>query len=244
MKILFVGPTLYGEVRGGRLDHAPEIICQGPARHGDIAKSVLEGASVIGLIDGRYEDVPSPWHKEILFALSEGIHVLGGGSLGALRAAECAAFGMTGVGVIFERIVKGEIIDDSDVAQLHAPEEMHFLPLTEALVNVDETFRRVMALGLIDAKQYARLISAARSLFFKHLTFESVIDRCSLPLAEAERLRELVGLHRADLKREDAHALVKIMVALPTERRKAPPPWTLAKPAVWERYIAGLRHPS
>ena len=43
----------------------------------------------------------------------------GGGSLGALRAAECAHFGMIGVGEIFTRYMSGDLVDDCAVAQLH-----------------------------------------------------------------------------------------------------------------------------
>jgi hypothetical protein len=129
MKVLFVGPTLYGEIAGDRLDRAPELRCRGPARQGDIARAVLDGATAIGLVDGRYEDVAAPWHKEILFALRHGVAVLGGGSIGALRAVECAPFGMIGIGAIFEAYASGARVDDSDVAQLHAPAELDYAPL-------------------------------------------------------------------------------------------------------------------
>ena len=58
----------------------------------------------IGLIDGVFLDVPAVWHRELLWALSEGVHVFGAASMGALRAAELAPFGMRGVGTIFAAI--------------------------------------------------------------------------------------------------------------------------------------------
>lgn len=241
MKVLFVGPTLHGEIRGGRLAEAPDIACRGPAAQGDIARAALEGASAIGLIDGRYEDVAAPWHKEILFALSQRVAVLGGASLGALRAAECAAFGMIGVGAIFERYVSGELIDDFAVAQLHAPAELDYQPLTEALVNVEETFRRLVALGLLDAKIGADLCRLARALFFKTLTFEAVVERARLPKDEADRLSALIQRHRVDLKRDDGRLLVARMSELAPQRSGARPAWTMAEPLVWQRAIARLR---
>ena len=177
MKILFAGPTLHGEIAGGRLPDAPAIVCRGPARQGDIARATLEGASAIGLVDGLYEDVAAPWHKEILFALARGVTVLGGGSIGALRAAECAAFGMIGVGEIFESYVSGERVDDSDVAQLHAPAELDYMPLTEALVNVDATFAALVAAQRIDRRVADELAAIARALFFKSLTFQAIVAR-------------------------------------------------------------------
>lgn len=240
MKVLFVGPTLHGEIAAGRLEGAPEIVCRGPARQGDIARAVVDGAAAIGLVDGRYEDVAAPWHKEILFALSQGVAMLGGGSLGALRAAECAAFGMIGIGAIFESYVNGARVDDSDVAQLHAPAEMDFFPLTEALVNVEETFRVLVAAGLLEARLVAQLGAIARALFFKTLTFEAVVDKAGLPDPEAARLLALIARHRVDLKRRDAHLLVARLQALPARRNAAGVPWEMAQPTVWRRFAERL----
>ena len=241
MKILFVGPTLHGEARDGRLNDAPDILCRGPAAQGDVASAVLDGATAIGLIDGRYENVASPWHKELLFALSEGVCVLGAGSLGALRAAECAAFGMIGVGVIFVRYLSGAMVDDSDVAQLHGPAEMDYLPLTEALVNIEETFRVLVQRGLLDAQRSAHLCAVARTIFFKDLTFDAVIERARLAGDGGAELRALVDRHRVDLKRMDARLLVVRMRQLPPRRDTTRHAWTMAEPSNWRRQIDRLK---
>jgi len=74
-----------------------------PARHGDVYRAVsLLRPRAIGIVDGYFQWVPSVWHKEILWALQQGVHVFGAASMGALRAAELAPFGMRGVGRIFE----------------------------------------------------------------------------------------------------------------------------------------------
>jgi hypothetical protein len=168
MKVLFAGPSLAGthyvpgpacrtDAEGGTGLHS-----RGPAAQGDIGRAVLQGASAIGLIDGRFEDMASVWHKEILFALSRGVTVLGAASMGALRAAECAAFGMIGIGSIFERYRSGELDDDAAVAQVHAPRELGYAPLSEALVNVEATVDELHRLKLIDLDEKHRL--AALSL--------------------------------------------------------------------------------
>ena len=61
----------------------------------------------IGIIDGVFLDVASVWHREILWALSQGVHVFGAASMGALRAAELDGFGMRGVGRSTPRIATG-----------------------------------------------------------------------------------------------------------------------------------------
>ena len=73
-----------------------------PARQGDIWRAVRAHRPVaIGLIDGVFFHEPAVWHREILWALAEGVHVFGAASMGALRAAELEPFGMRGVGRVF-----------------------------------------------------------------------------------------------------------------------------------------------
>jgi hypothetical protein len=235
MKALFAGPSLYGDIVAGRIAAAPEIVCRGPAAQGDIAAAVLDGATAIGLVDGRYEDVAAPWHKEILFALSEGVAVYGGGSLGALRAVECAPFGMIGVGEIFARYVSGDLVDDSAVAQLHAPAELDYMPLTEALVNVEATIRRLVARGIVDSALAATLAASARALFFKRLTFQAAIERAGAPAS----LIALFADNRVDQKRADALALVAQLHGR-DDALAAKPAWRLARPVAWRRQFERL----
>jgi hypothetical protein len=61
LKALFAGPSLYGDIVGGRIAAAPGIVCCGPAAQGDVAAAVLDGATAIALVDGRCEDVAAPW---------------------------------------------------------------------------------------------------------------------------------------------------------------------------------------
>jgi hypothetical protein len=70
-------------------------------------------------VDGYFERVPAVWHKEVLWAISQGIRVYGSASMGALRAAELSAFGMIGIGKIFEWYRDGVIERDDEVAVAH-----------------------------------------------------------------------------------------------------------------------------
>ena len=72
--------------------------------------------------------MPTVWHKEILWAMAQGIHVFGAASIGALRAAELDAFGMRGIGRIYEAFRDGVLEDDDEVAVLHGPEELGYPP--------------------------------------------------------------------------------------------------------------------
>ena len=157
--ILFAGPSLPPAAR----PEVPGAIWHGPARKGDVRRAAEERPDAIGLIDGYFEVVPSVWHEEILWALDRGIRVYGAASIGALRAAELDVYGMVGVGRIYEMFRDGELEDDDEVALLHGPEELGYLPLTEAMVNIRATMEEAVRARVLPA-DVAKLIVQALSL--------------------------------------------------------------------------------
>lgn len=226
MKVLFAGPSLSGvdyDQRG--LDVRP------PARQGDLHRAVLDGADAIGLVDGVFGFVPSVWHKEILFALQQGVRVLGAASLGALRAAECAEFGMEAIGSIAGSYLSGVRVEDADVCLAHAPAELDFMPLTEPLVDVEATVAAMMARGLATGTQAARLMAAARALYFADRTIEAMTAKAGLA-GFAERYRAA----RVAAKTADARLLVERLHALPQGRGPAPD-WTFVESDPWRYYL-------
>lgn len=228
MKVLFAGPSLWGVSydRTG-LDVRP------PARQGDIHRAVVEGAEAIGLIDGVFGFVPSVWHKEILFALKSGVRVMGAASLGALRAAECAPFGMEVIGAIATSYFDGSRIEDADVCLVHAPGELDFMPLTEPLVDVEATVEAMRQAKLVRAGEAEALLAAARSIYFADRTIEALTLTAGLPEL-ASRYREA----RVGAKSADALLLVEHLRAAPSEKMPAPS-WELVSSDPWRHYLAG-----
>ena len=228
MKIVFAGPSLHGSTY--RIDGDIEL--RPPARQGDVFKAVGDGANVIGLVDGVYEQVPAIWHKEILHALSEGVRVFGAASLGALRAAECAAFGMVGVGRIFEDYRDGRREDDADVALTHGPRELGYQPLSEPLVNVEATLEFHLENGSLTLEEFHRMLSAARALFFKERTWRTILGNSALP-PHADLLRILTrdGVNQ---KRADAELLLVHVAAAGDKRGPAPAGWDFAHTSFFE----------
>lgn len=198
MRVLFVGPSLYGET-----PDLTGISVRPPARQGDVAQAVLDGAEAIGLVDGFFDAVAAPWHKEILFALARGVTMLGSSSMGALRAAECAAFGMIPVGEIAQAYCSGALDDDAAVAISHGPEELGYPPLTEPLVNVKPTLDRLRQLGLISEAEQLRLWERACRLYFKDRSPEALV-----PPGERSAILAAYRQHRVNRKAEDALLLV------------------------------------
>lgn len=229
MKVLFAGPSLSGvDYDRQGLDIRP------PARQGDLHRAVLDGASAIGLVDGVFGFVPSVWHKEILFALQTGVQVLGAASLGALRAAECAPFGMEPVGAIALAYLDGERIEDGDVCLAHAPEEMDFMPLSEPLVDVEATVAAMVATRAAKPAEADALLTAARAIHFADRTPDAIAQRAGLP-ALAARYRR----HRTSAKTADALLLVERLRSLPDRRCRAPADWDFVPSDPWRRYLAG-----
>ena len=222
MKIVFAGPSLYGAAFD-----ADGVLVRGPVEMGAIERAVEAGATAIGIIDGHYQQVGAVWHKEILLALAAGVAVYGAASMGALRAAECEAFGMVPVGLIAARYCSGELFDDAAVAITNGPAELGFPPLTEALVDVDATLAHLGARGLIDAGQGHAIAAAAQALFFADRSIEAIfatLDPALLALYRA---------HRVSQKTADALALLDILKALPAARATAPRTWRFAHSPFW-----------
>jgi hypothetical protein len=208
--VVFAGPSIDGvdpaELTG--LELRP------PARCGDVLAATADGARAIGLIDGVFDTVASVWHKEILYSLATGVTVLGAASMGALRAAECAAFGMIGIGTIFAEYHRGERFEDGDVAVIHGPAEFGYRALTEALVNVEATLAGLGRSGLIAADEHDALLDAARKIHFKERSWPGLIEAAGLLPARRSAVEALVARNRIDRKREDARVLLAEMRSL------------------------------
>lgn len=225
MKLIFAGPSLHGSKQG----ISKEIALRPPAAKGDVFRAVDEGASVIGLVDGYFETTSAVWHKEILIALSQGVRVFGAASIGALRAAECAAFGMVGIGTIYQGFASGELEDDSEVALLHAPPELGYCPLSLPMVNVRATLSRLERAGRMDEPVRDLLVRSASAIFYKERTWKAIFARAGLDCNDIARWGALVQEFHVDAKRADAEALIRAVDSAPGERSGDRPPWTLSQ---------------
>jgi len=164
---IFVGPT--------RLQRIPDQAhLFAPATLGSVFQAVLAGYKVICLVDGYFGNVPSVWHKEILFALKGGVTVCGSSSMGALRAAELHAFGMVGFGWVYRAFRRGVLQDDDEVCVLHAVPEMDFEPLSEAMVNIRYSLRKMRNRGLISRESEMRIASPLKELHFSKRNLPAV----------------------------------------------------------------------
>jgi hypothetical protein len=219
--IVFSGPSLPPSA----IADMPGLEWRPPLRQGDLYRAVLGGPTALGVIDGVFETTPTVWHDEILFALDRGIAVYGAASIGALRAAELHVYGMKGVGRIFEWFRDGILEDDDEIAVLHGPPELDFLPLTEPMVNVRATVAEAIQCSVIDAATGASIVMSAKSIFYKKRTWDRIFEQAieaGLSHEELSRARGKLPLHNVDLKRLDARALVQTILQRPTAKTTPP----------------------
>lgn len=230
MKIVFAGPSIFG----AEID-TTGIDLRGPALQGDLTQAVSDGATVIGLIDGAFSSVAAVWHKEILFALSQGVRVYGASSMGALRAAECATFGMIPVGKIARAYLDGELDDDAAVALTMGPAEWGWQAVTEPLVDVWATLDHLRSLGEVDVDQHTRLLSAAAALHFTVRTPDAIITR-AFPLIENQSLLEAYDRCHVSQKQMDAVELINLIRAI--EPPTSHPSWRFEASPMWRSFLA------
>ncbi|AXS40651.1 TfuA-like protein [Breoghania sp. L-A4] len=243
---VFLGPTMpLNEARGAM----PEAVFLPPARKGDIARAIAEHApSAIGLIDGHFEQVPAIWHKEILWALDQGIEVWGAASMGALRACELRQFGMRGVGEIFQAYVEnrfapfsGPFEDDDEVAVVHGPEEASYLS-TDAMVDIRATLAAAEADGVIDADIRDALAETAKAMFYKRRTMAAMLSAATnqgMDAAILAALRDWLPQGRVWQKKADAEALLRTLAGDAAPRPR--PVFHFERTLIWTQ--SGLEPP-
>jgi hypothetical protein len=130
--------------------------------------------------------------------------------MGALRAAELDGFGMTGMGTIYEWYSEKTIEDDDEVALLHGPEEMNFMPLTLAMVNVRANCFAAVENEIISVETASIICTAAKSIFYKDRHWLTVLEKAS---STAEQTQDINSFgdwledHEIEQKSIDAELL-------------------------------------
>jgi hypothetical protein len=210
--VIFVGPSLPPSLRpsDAALEWRP------PVKQGEVYQAAQNRPAIIGIIDGYFEVTPTVWHKEILWAMAQGIHVYGSASIGALRAAELYSFGMTGVGGVFAAYRDGILTDDDEVAVLHGPEELGYPAVTEAMVNIRATLDRAVAEGVIAGWVASRLTEIGKALFYKERSWEAIFRLATnhgLPPGPLGDLAVWLRSRQVDQKRLDALEMVEAIRA-------------------------------
>lgn len=195
--LLFTGPSLHPQIAQSIL---PDATIMPPIQCGDIIRCLRLKPTAIIVLDGYFERVAAVWHKEILFALAQGISVYGASSMGALRAAELYPYGMQGFGKIFEWYRDGLCQDDAEVALIH---DHHYQPLTTPMVNVHATMTCLLERNLISEPLAQEIMQSLKTIHFS--------ERQLLPFIKEHypHLLQIFATHYIDQKYQDAYNLLQ-----------------------------------
>ena len=159
------------------------------------------------LVDGYFQGVPSVWHKEIMYALSRDVTVVGCSSMGALRAAELCRYGMEGYGRIFVAYRDGFYEDDDEVAVVHGDAESGYRGISEPMVNIRYGLGLARRGGVISANLEEQLVRKAKAAFYADRHWARVLaDAANTAGGEGgvDRLRRFLRETDTNLKRADA----------------------------------------
>jgi hypothetical protein len=201
--VIFAGPSLPPAFR----PDDPALDWRPPVKQGEVYEAALGRPAIIGIIDGYFEVTPTVWHKEILWAMAQGIHVYGGASIGALRAAELHPFGMVGIGRIFAAYRDGILTDDDEVAVLHGPEELGYQAVTEAMVNIRATLDKAVSSGVLGLPLAAHLGEIAKAFLYRERSWDAILQLATghdLSTTQLEQFEAWMMGGRVDQKRADA----------------------------------------
>ena len=198
--VVFLGPSL-SRVEAQAI--LPDADFRPPAQRGDLYRARFLGASVIVFIDGVFLERYAPSPREVVEVLRDGACVIGAGSLGALRAAECWPVGMMGAGLIYRLFRAGHLHSDEEVALIY--DAKGHRPLSVPLVNVRYAAHRATKAGLLTDGQREAVVRAATEIFYDERTWPGIFS--ALDFAVDDACKNF--LNSVDLKKCDAVRALK-----------------------------------
>ncbi len=175
-----------------------------PVKREDIRRIIRSSPDIIGIIDGVFFDSAAVAHRELIEALRSGITVVGGSSMGALRASELEPYGMIGVGRIYDMYRRGILESDDEVAVTFNGETME--PLSIPLVNIRLTLDLAKETGVLSEEQASAILGITRKMFYPDRNYREIVNESVKEgvIADKDMLLDFFIKHEVDVKREDA----------------------------------------
>ncbi len=205
---IFAGPSLAG------LPVPPEIDSFPPATRGALRAALASGYKRIGFIDGAIEGSDRVPLRELRAAFATpGVTVLGGASMGAVRAVQLQSAGMGGHGHVYRLLRKGSLTGCDEVYVLHAPAALQYRCLTLPLVNIRYTLRAMRLSGHLSRDQEHAVLGYMQYVPWfdrdRHSLSAAASSTCGV--TARIRLMQTFELMYRDIKREDAMSLVSYL---------------------------------
>lgn len=205
---IFLGPSLDTNQAQSIL---PEALFLGPVQCGDILKVLRLQPETIVIIDGYFDNVPSVWHKEILFAIECGVEIFGTSSMGALRASELYQFGVKPFGKVCKKFQSGEIVSDDEVAVLHTSEKNGYQTITQSLVDIREILNNAKRDQVITSELYEYLLKVAKKTHYKQRILTKLIRDAAISKDIKSSLLDWLSFNKFSQKQSDAINLLTFL---------------------------------
>lgn len=179
-----------------------------PVKRGDLTQ-LPPDVDTVGIIDGILLTDAAVGHREILALLERGVKVYGGGSMGALRAAELSDLGMIGVGRIFNEYASGRVNGDDEVVLAYDPFTLR--PLSEPLINLRLNVEAAAEKGVIRNEAASRIMGELKRTYYPKRSYEALyqIAEKELKIDELADLTFFLKNEGMDYKENDAILLIK-----------------------------------
>lgn len=189
---VFAGPSLPARYRpaSAHLDYLA------PAARGDVARAASMYPYVL-LIDGVFHHDIAPSPKEV-YQAAHAAAIYGAASMGALRAAECAGYGVTPLGIIARWYMRDVLDGDDEVAILFDPATQR--ALTVPSVNVRYLAWMARRKSIFDYRAAEEFVARSRAIYYMERDWDAVLSVA--PVAVRSKLAAMVPA--ADLKQHDA----------------------------------------
>jgi hypothetical protein len=192
-----------------RIEQLPHMEVRPPIRRGDLHSVSEEDVSIVSIIDGDFYQSLAVSPKEVLAVMRRGVTVVGGASMGALRAAELSPYGMIGVGTIFRWYRTGRVTRDDDVAIMYASQAPEYRTLTVPMVNVIWVLEQGKTTGWLSRRSHRRVLVAARNTHWTKRNWPTILGRARLNGPERDAVMDFISVPDHDLKRLDALSVVQ-----------------------------------
>lgn len=196
--IVFSGPSLNPEegMEILKADYRP------PIKRGDVLEALKGSPDIIVIIDGVFHQQPAVSHREIIEALNAGVMVVGGSSMGALRASELDDLGMIGIGYVYSQYKTGKIESDDDVAVVFRPDTGE--QLSDSLVSIEYNLKRACKKDIISKNELDKILNTAKSIYYPHRTYKKIFKESEIESDVIKKLVKFLNNHPCDIKRKDA----------------------------------------
>lgn len=210
--IIFLGPSL--SLQKAR-EILPEADYRPPVKKGDLLKISISvnRKMVVGIIDGYFLlDYPPPPIEVYHLLIKDSVTVIGGSSLGALRAVELEKFGMIGIGKIFQLYKTKKLFADDEVAVTFSEDNTL---QSEAMIDIRYNLARAFRKGIIKNETKEILAKISKNLYFPYRRYPDIIELASrrYPEKHSEFLYfvEFLRNSKRSLKEIDAIKVLKFI---------------------------------